>query len=114
MPLCLAAEREGLFRYRVYVAEYGGAVAGFVAFSAEELAWLYVDPALARRGIGSRLAAFALGQMEGRATVEVLLGNAPALALYARLGFVPLAVQAGVMPGNEAFPVQVHVLGRGR
>lgn len=110
VPLSLAAEREGLFDYQVYVAEYEGVVAGFTAFSLEELAWLYVDKNLVRHGIGSALVAFALAQMEGDITIEVLAGNSPALALYAKFGFVIDRTETGVMPGNEAFPVTAHIL----
>ena len=31
LPLTIAAEREGLFEYQLYVAEFGGTVAGFAA-----------------------------------------------------------------------------------
>lgn len=50
LPLSIATEREGLFDYRVYVAEYDGAVTGFIAFSENEIAWLYVDTNYSRRG----------------------------------------------------------------
>lgn len=48
LPLSIAAEREGLFEYQVYVAEDKGLVVGFIAFSDTELAWLYVDRSCAR------------------------------------------------------------------
>lgn len=55
LPLSIAAEREGLFEYQVYVAEDKGLVVGFIAFSDTELAWLYVDRSCARQGVGSEL-----------------------------------------------------------
>ena len=48
LPLEIAAQREGLFSYTLRVAELDGQAAGFAAFTNDELAWLYVDPALAR------------------------------------------------------------------
>lgn len=51
LPLSIAAQREGLFDYTILVAQ-DTEVTGFVAFTQEELAWLYVDPARHRRGIG--------------------------------------------------------------
>ena len=84
---------------------------GFVAFTPEELAWLYVDPACHRQGIGRALARAALAQMGPKPlTVEVLAGNLPALSLYRSLGFSQEKIVRGHMPGNEAFPVTVHCL----
>lgn len=112
VPLVEAAEREGLFDYSVYVAECEGIVAGFVAFSEEEIAWLYVDVKQARRGIGRSLIRFALERVSDEVSIEVLAGNAPAIALYSSFGFQIRETLTGVMPGNEAFPVTVHVMGR--
>ena len=87
LPLSIAAEREGLFEYQVYVAEDKGLVVGFIAFSDTELAWLYVDRSCARQGVGSELMRFALERVQDDAEIEVLDGNEPALALYAKFGF---------------------------
>ena len=113
LPLRIAAEREDLFAYPgLGVAELGGEIAGFAAGTQEELAWLYVDPAYARKGVGRALAEHALQRFPGIRRVEVLSGNAPAQALYARLGFVTAATERGRMPGNEAFSVQVDCMER--
>ncbi|MCD7919716.1 MAG: GNAT family N-acetyltransferase [Clostridiales bacterium] len=112
VPLNIAAEREGLFEYQLFVAEYQGIVAGFVAFTEDELAWLYVDTALSRRGIGSSLMSFALNRMASDASIEVLSGNLPAIALYTGFGFEIYQTLTGVMPGNEAFHITVHVMRR--
>ena len=113
LPLRIAAEREDLFAYpSLFVAELGGEIAGFAACTQEELAWLYVDPAHFRKGVGRALAEHALQRFPGIRRVEVLSGNAPAKALYARLGFVTAATERGRMPGNEAFSVQVDCMER--
>lgn len=113
LPLRIAAEREDLFAYPgLFVAEFGGEIAGFAACTQEELAWLYVDPAHFRKGVGRALAEHALQRFPGIRRVEVLSGNAPAKALYARLGFVTAATERGRMPGNEAFSVQVDCMER--
>ena len=114
LPLSVAAEREGLFDYAVWVAEQDGAVGGFIAYARDEIAWLYVDPTRQRRGIGSRLIRHALERCEGPVLVEVLAGNTPALRLYQRLGFEVACARKGVMPGNEAFAVEGIVLRRAR
>lgn len=113
LPLRIAAEREDLFAYPgLFVAELGGEIAGFAACTQEELAWLYVDPAHFRKGVGRALAEHALQRFPGIRRVEVLSGNAPAKALYARLGFVTATTERGRMPGNEAFSVQVDCMER--
>ena len=110
LPLSIAAQREGLFDYTILVAQ-DTEVTGFVAFTQEELAWLYVGPARHRRGIGRALAQAALAQMgPGPRTVEVLAGNLPALSLYRSLGFTQEEIVHGHMPGNEDFSVTVHCL----
>lgn len=112
IPLAQAAENEDLFGYRMDVAELAGTVAGFVAFSADELAWLYVDPAYMRRGIGRALVRHALQNTARPLGVEVLVGNQPALALYQAEGFVLQKTLHGHMPGNERFEVSAHYLER--
>lgn len=113
VPLTIAAQREGLFEYQLYVAEFEGQVAGFVAFTEDELAWLYVDSNLTRRGIGSSLIHFALEKMENDVAIEVLAGNAPAIAAYSSFGFTIEETITGSMPGNEDFTVTVHVMKQG-
>lgn len=112
VPFEQAAVREDFFDYKVYVAEYDGTVAGFIAFNEEEIAWLYVDIDYSRRGIGRSLVNFALQRLGGDVSIEVLAGNEPAAALYASFGFQIQETLSGVMPGNEEFPVTVHVMRR--
>lgn len=108
LPLSVAAEREGLFDYTVRVAVRQDVVVGFVAYSDDELAWLYVDPAAMRQGVGSRLVRDVLERTTVRLLhLEVLKGNAPACALYGAMGFHVTETAYGHMPGNEAFPVCV-------
>ena len=110
LPLEVAAGREGLFDYTLRLAELDGQTAGFAAFTQDELAWLYVDPALSRRGVGRALVEHALSEMGRPVSIEVLAGNAPALALYEGCGFCRTQALSGKMPGNESFSVTVHVL----
>jgi ribosomal protein S18 acetylase RimI-like enzyme len=88
-PLAEVAEAEGLFTSRIWVAEQpDGQVCGFVAATDDEITWLYVDPASYRQGVGGQLLRHALAQCGPVVKVMVLAGNAAALALYAREGFV--------------------------
>lgn len=112
LPLDIAAEREDLFDYHLRVAELNGTVAGFAAFTEEELAWLYVNPTLHRRGIGKALVLGALAEMPTVRELEVLVGNTPARALYESCGFRLEKTVSGVMPGNEGFPVTVWCMER--
>ena len=109
LPLRIAAEREGLLEYPgLFVAELDQKVVGFTACSEDELAWLYVDPAHMRKGIGRCLSEYALQQFPGIRFIEALKGNEPARKLYESLGFAVVGVETGQMPGNEAFTVEVY------
>lgn len=112
LPLAIAAEREGLFDYTVDVALLGGEVAGFCAYTDEELAWLYVSPEHSRKGIGSSLIAHALKTEPGIHELEVLCGNTPARSLYEKMGFSVRETVSGKMPGNESFAVRVWCMER--
>lgn len=109
-----AAENEGLFDGEVIVAEDGGQLLGFVAFSDDELTWLYVDPAAYRRGIGRTLLRHALAARGGELTAEVLVGNEPALQLYLAEGFKMIKRVDGRLTGNEKFAASGYVLQRTR
>lgn len=110
LPLSVAAERENLFDYTVDVAEINGRVSGFCAYTEDELAWLYVDPALHRNGIATALARHAMRQKPDLRYLEVLKGNEPARRFYETLGFHTQQELSGRMPGNEAFPVTVYCM----
>lgn len=55
------AANEGFHDYTLRVAEADGNVVGFVAFTDDELAWLYVDPDAYGMGVGTALIQTALG-----------------------------------------------------
>src|SRR5688572_30454672 len=91
-------ENEGLFDDDVWVAEFDGRVAGFLAASADEITWAYVDPGLYRRGIGRALVEHVLAGAEGPMKLQVLDGNA-ARAFYEALGFMCEATTTGKLMG---------------
>lgn len=110
LPLEMAAEKEGLFEYEVLVAEYDNEVQGFIAFDNEEIAWLYVNPEMYRKGIGQVLVDNALESPMAPSSIEVLQGNATALNFYKQCGFKESGMDSGLMPGNEQYQVTVHLL----
>ena len=113
LPLSVAAEREDLFDYPgIFVAEGDKGVVGFAACTAEELAWLYVDPVHFREGVGRKLTEFALRQFPKIQSIEALVGNEPARTLYESFGFKVSKTVRGKMPGNEDFAVEVYLLER--
>lgn len=115
LPLKIAAEREGLFDYPgIFVAEENGVVVGFAACTEDELAWLYVEPAHMRKGIGRQLMESVLQQFPEISYIEALVGNAPAKALYEAMGFEVIGIERGKMPGNEEFTVEVYSFERKR
>lgn len=113
LPLRIAAEREGLWEYPgLFVAELDGRPVGFLACTEEELAWLYVDPAYMRQGIGRTLALHAMREFPRIHAIEVLKGNEPARALYESLDFHVTETETGQMPGNEKYQVTVYLMER--
>ncbi|MBN8492609.1 MAG: GNAT family N-acetyltransferase [Burkholderiales bacterium] len=110
LTLAQTADNEGFHDYEIRVAELDGQVLGFVAFSADELAWLYVDPGAYRLGVGTALIRAALEATRSAMTAQVLLGNDVALAAYRRAGFQVTGQDSGRMPGNERFQVTVTEL----
>lgn len=111
VPLEQAAVNEGLFDYTVCVALINDNVVGFVAYSDDEIAWLYVAPDSMRQGVGKSLIMHVIENTTHRPLeLEVLVGNNPALYLYETMGFETIEICSGVMPGNESFEVKVHCM----
>lgn len=106
------AHSEGLFDGQLDVAEVDTTVRGFVAYDADEVTWLYVDPAMYRRGIGRALLKHALATMKGEVQTQVLEGNERALALYLGEGFEIAARKHGHLVGNEGFAAAAWLLRR--
>jgi ribosomal protein S18 acetylase RimI-like enzyme len=106
-------ENEGLFDDEVWVAVAEGRVAGFIAGSVGdeggEITWIYVDPALHRRGIGRALVEHFVARSGGPIELEVLDGNA-ARGFYEALGFVLTSTATGKLAGNETFTATGHTL----
>lgn len=110
LTLAETADNEGFGEYEIRVAENDGKVLGFVAFTKEELAWLYVDPLFYGAGIGTALIHAALRETATSLSAEVLDGNVAAMAAYKKAGFVAVSRSRGRMPGNESFAVSVTEL----
>ncbi|MEM9568447.1 MAG: GNAT family N-acetyltransferase, partial [Cyanobacteria bacterium P01_E01_bin.34] len=106
------AETEGLFEANLFVADLSGRVEGFVAFSHDELTWLYVEPDAYRCGIGRALLRYAIMHAGDRISAEVLVGNEPALQLYISEGFSITQTVNGRLCGNDAFAASGYVLER--
>ena len=103
-------EAESLFGNPVWVAELDGEVAGFIAASPAEITWIYVDPALYRRGIASALMNEVFAHAGDRVELEVLEGNDAARGFYESLGFVWESSTTGKLAGNERFQATGHTL----
>ena len=87
VPLADTAEKEGLFRCRIWVACLQEEVIGFVATDRAYVAWLYVSPTYYRKGIGRQLFQHAVAECGSEIYVETLAQNKPALRLYESEGF---------------------------
>lgn len=98
------AEPEGLFDAQLDVLEIEDSVVGFVAYSADELTWLYVDPLHFGKGFGRQLLRHAIKNSGPVFRTEVLEGNQAATNLYFREGFTLIRRIEGKLTGNEIFP----------
>lgn len=103
-------EAEGLFEATLLVAEIDGEVTGFAGFTDDEITWLYVDPARYRQGIGRALLDAVLRASGRPLSLDVLVGNTAALALYQSAGFKIVETISGKLAGNEQFAATAHVL----
>ncbi|HEY1530703.1 MAG TPA: GNAT family N-acetyltransferase [Galbitalea sp.] len=110
LPLADTYENEGLFDNPVWVAELEGRVAGFVAASPDEITWIYVDPAMSRRGVARALMQEVFAHANDRIELEVLDGNDGARAFYEAIGFAYESSTTGKLTGNESFPATGHTL----
>ncbi|MEO0458328.1 MAG: GNAT family N-acetyltransferase [Cyanobacteria bacterium P01_A01_bin.114] len=97
------AENEGLFNDKLFVAEIDNVVQGFVAYSNEELTWLYVAPESYRKGVGRALVQQAVADSAPTIEIQLLEGNTPALELYLSEGFQVMERIDGKLEGNEDF-----------
>lgn len=104
------AESEGLFEGDLFVAEVDGRVRGFVAYTTEELTWLYSDPQIYRQGIGRALLRHALAHTNPGVRTEVLEGNEPALSLYLSEGFEITKRVEGNLEGKEAYQAVGYIM----
>jgi GNAT superfamily N-acetyltransferase len=103
----LTLRDELLAKQRTYVAEHGGAVAGFFTVTGEppegELDCLYVDPGAIGRGVGRALlkAAIELARGEGFRALRID-ADPHAEDFYVRHGAVRIGtVPSGSIPGRE-------------
>jgi ribosomal protein S18 acetylase RimI-like enzyme len=86
-PLAALDGDDGPPEAGLLLAVPGPTVDGFVSILGGRLAWLYVDPQRQRRGVASRLVHEALARSPVRVSLQVLEGNAAAVAMYLRAGF---------------------------
>lgn len=99
------ADAQHHFRGELRVAATAHRLLGFVSWVGNEIAWLYVEPASFRRGIGTMLMQHALDHCGFVAHIRVLAGNAPMLALCAAQGFIP----ADEQPKDDDGPASIRL-----
>jgi ribosomal protein S18 acetylase RimI-like enzyme len=87
VPLAEDPESEYLAACEVFVARDGDEVVGFAGTDVPYLAWLYVDPAAYRRGVGRALLEHGLERLGDTAWTITCGNNTAALDLYRKLGF---------------------------
>ena len=101
IPLADDPEREYIAECTMFVAESGDEIVGFSGIDEPYLAWLYVDPAHYRRGIGRALLRHCLARLGDDAWTRACGNNETALALYRSEGFVIESRFTGKNAGYE-------------
>jgi ribosomal protein S18 acetylase RimI-like enzyme len=87
-PLAEDPERLYIDACEMFVAQLGDDVVGFAGIDDPYLAWLYVDPAHYRCGVGRALLRHCLARLGDDAWTQACGNNEPALRLYVSEGFV--------------------------
>ena len=112
-----AAVEDRFFDDQTFVACTGspqGPVAGFISIRVPEITWLYVDPALHRRGIGRKLMQHVLPLLGPDAFLLVITENPKGIAFYSTFGFIPAARFPGDAHGHPCecvrmtLPTSIH------
>ena len=88
IPLAEDPEGDYIAACTMFVAERGGEVVAFAGIDEPYLAWLYVDPAHYRLGIGRALLRHCLARLDEDAWTQACGNNEAALGLYLSEGFV--------------------------
>jgi ribosomal protein S18 acetylase RimI-like enzyme len=88
LPLESDQNMMALFRdSHIVVAEESNRVIGFSGNRGTFITWLFVHPLSRRKGIATALICEILGRVDRPVTLNVVVSNIPALALYRRNGF---------------------------
>jgi len=88
LPLESDQSMMALFRdSQIVVAEESHRVIGFAGNRGTFITWLFVDPSSRRKGIATALIREILGRVNRPVTLNVVMSNIAALALYRRNGF---------------------------
>lgn len=96
-----------------WMAWMDGAPAGTVGLADDELISMWVEPPARGRGVGDALVATVLAAAVGRQVrLWVIMGNEPAIRLYARHGFAPTGEVRRVHPDDPARLEVAMTLGR--
>ncbi len=88
VPLAQDPEAATIDACEMFVAQRGDEVVGFAGIDDPYFAWLYVDPAHYRRGIGRALLKHCLARLGADAWTRACGNNEAALGLYRSEGFV--------------------------
>lgn len=101
IPLAEDPESDSIQVCDMLVAEVGDTAVGFAGTDAPYLAWLYVDPAYYRRGIGRALLRRCCDRLGADAWALSCGNNSAAISLYQSEGFVIESRFTGENAGYE-------------
>ena len=101
IPLAEDPEGEYINACAMFIAQHGDDIVGFAGVDDPYLAWLYVDPAYYRRGIGRALLWHCMARLSEDAWTQACGNNDAALSLYRSEGFVIESLSTGDNAGYK-------------
>jgi ribosomal protein S18 acetylase RimI-like enzyme len=110
-PLAAVAKEEGFFENQIYEALNHQKLVGLICIDGEEITWLYVDPAMHGKGIGTCLVSHVRNKIGPGGFVMTTIENESSIRFYKKAGFQVGAIFPGGLQGKPCTCVRLALPG---
>jgi ribosomal protein S18 acetylase RimI-like enzyme len=110
-PLAVVAKEDGFFENEIYVALNHQKLVGVICINGEEISWLYVDPAMHGKGIGTSLVNHVRNKIGSDGFVMTTIENESGVRFYKKVGFQVGAIFPGGLQGKPCTCVRLALTG---